>query len=398
MERKVIKMKGLLIGIGAAGNKAAINAVERGAISIDEVMLINSTLADIPAKYKDNAYILGVNTGGGCGKERTRSKDAILEDLKMGRIPVKAKIEAAKETYSFIAIVSSTEGGTGSGAATMLAFYAQSVIKLPVHLFGFIGFGSDPRGLQNTMEYFEDLQKGVIMHLIRNDRFLQEARSRMKAEVAANDEFVNELEVLMGRPIVESTQNIDPRDLYKVVNTPGYEVVEYLELDSKIRNKQDFEDILTRMCDESHSMESSPSMLRLAVIINVAENSQMYCEDYKILKERFGNCFEVYEHRQSEMADGEFIAFIASGMKMPMDEVKTIYTSYSQESDAVDKSEDDFFSQVKAMKGNPEDSMFTMDTEEVNSGSEDDFFAKFEQKGDGPKVEEIPTVDPIREY
>lgn len=389
-------MKGLLIGIGAAGNKAAINAIEKGVVLQDDVMLINSTLADIPAKYKDSAYILGVNTGGGCGKERTRSKDAVLEDLKMNRIPVRAKVESAKETYSFIAIVSSTEGGTGSGAATMLAFYAQSVIKLPVHLFGFTGFGSDPRGLQNTMEYFEDLQKGVIMHLIRNDKFVQEARSRMKAEIMANDEFAKEFKVITGQLIVESTQNIDPRDLYKVTNTPGYEAVEYYELENKIRNKQDFEDVLTRMCDESHSMESSPSMLRLAVIINVAENSQMYCEDYTILKERFGNCFEVYEHRQSE-PDGEFIAFIASGMKMPMDEVKAIYASYSAESEAVDKSEDDFFAQVKAMKGNPEDSMFTMNTEEVNSGSEDDFFAKFEQKGDDPKVQ-APAVDPIQEY
>ena len=84
-------------------------------------------------------------------------------------------------------------------------------------------------------------------------------------------------------------------------------------------------------------------------------------------------------------------------MKMPMDEVKAIYASYSAESEAVDKSEDDFFAQVKVMKGNPEDSMFTMNTEEVNSGSEDDFFAKFEQKGDDPKVQ-APAVDPIQEY
>ena len=41
-----------LIGIGAAGNKAAINAVENKVIAIENVMLINSTLRDIPADYK----------------------------------------------------------------------------------------------------------------------------------------------------------------------------------------------------------------------------------------------------------------------------------------------------------------------------------------------------------
>lgn len=392
-----MKMNGLVIGIGAAGNKAVINAIEKGVIEAEDAMLINSTLNDIPAKYKDSAYILAVNTGGGCGKERTKSKDAILEDLKLGRIPVKQKIENAEHGYSFIAIASSTEGGTGSGAATMLALYAQNVIKLPVHLFGFTGFASDPRGLWNTMEYFEDLTEGVIMHLIRNDRFLAETKSRTKAEIAANDEFVTSLNVIQGQLIVESTQNIDPRDLYKVVNTPGYEVAEYLELDDKIRNKSDFESALTRMCDESHAMETSPSMLRLAVIINVNENSQIYCEDYNILKERYGKCFEIYEHRQSEPG-GEYIAFIASGMKMPMDEVKAIYQSYAQESDAVDKSEDDFFSKVKSMKGNPQDAMFTMGTvAEINSGSEDDFFAKFVKKGDSPKVT-APAVNPVEEY
>ena len=391
-----MKMRGLIVGIGAAGNKAVINAIEKGVVDLVDCMLINSTLNDIPAKYKDNAYILRVNTGGGCGKERTKSKDAILEDLKAGRIPVKNKIENSSNPYSFIAIVSSTEGGTGSGAATMLAYYAQEVIKLPVHLIGFTGFGSDPRGLQNTMEYFEDLEKGVIMHLIRNDRFMAETRSRTKAELAANDEFATLLDVIQGQPIVESTQNIDPRDLYKVVNTPGYEIVEYLPLEDKIRNKSDFEGVLTRMCDESHAMETSPSMLRLAVIINVPENSQMYCEDYSILRQRYGNWFEISEHRQSEPG-GDFIAFIASGMKMPMNEVKAIYDSYSAESEAVDKSEDDFFSNVKKMKGNPEDAMFTMSTAaEINSGSEDDFFAKFvaEKKGDSPKS----AVDPVEEY
>lgn len=91
-----MKMKGLIIGIGAAGNKAVINAIEKGVIDLEDCMLINSTLNDVPAKYKDNAFILGVNTGGGCGKERTKSKDAILEDLRAGRIPVKQKIENAR--------------------------------------------------------------------------------------------------------------------------------------------------------------------------------------------------------------------------------------------------------------------------------------------------------------
>ena len=44
-------MRTRLIGLGAAGNKAAIEAVERGIIPCNNVMLLNSTLKDIPADY-----------------------------------------------------------------------------------------------------------------------------------------------------------------------------------------------------------------------------------------------------------------------------------------------------------------------------------------------------------
>lgn len=390
-------MKGLIVGIGAAGNKSTINLIEKGVVDKEDVMLINSTLADIPALYKNQSIVIDANTGGGCGKERTRSKDAMLADLQSGRVPIKSR--CASGEYSFVAIVSSTEGGTGSGSATMLAYYVQNVIKLPVHLIGFTGFGSDPRGLQNTMEYFEDIEKGVIMHLIRNDKFVREAGSQRKAELAANDELVNIIKVITGQCIVESTQNIDSRDLYKTVNTPGYEVTEYFELDDKIRNTKDFEQCLKRMVDDSHAMETTPSMLRLAVIINVSDSSQEYCENFSVLTEKYGNCYELYTHRQSEPG-GDFIAFIASGMKMPIDEVKAIYDNYSKSSESVDKSEDEFFSAVKQMKGNPEDSMFTMGSTELNSGSEEAFFAKFAKKfgkkGDAPKA--VAQEDSVKEY
>ena len=132
-----MEMKGLIIGIGAAGNKSVINLIEKDVVSSDDVMLINSTLMDIPAKYKEMAYILE-GTDGGFGKERTASKEAMIKKLKSGTLPIKEK---AAQGYKFVAIVSSTEGGTGSGASTILAQYIQSVVSLPVHLIGFAGFG-----------------------------------------------------------------------------------------------------------------------------------------------------------------------------------------------------------------------------------------------------------------
>ena len=52
-----------LIGIGAGGNKAAICAVKNQVIDIDNTMLINSTLKDIPKDY-DGAAIEFSNSYG----------------------------------------------------------------------------------------------------------------------------------------------------------------------------------------------------------------------------------------------------------------------------------------------------------------------------------------------
>lgn len=385
-----MEMKGLIIGVGAAGNKSVINLMENEVVSKDDAILVNSTTMDVPDAYKSMTHILS-GTDGGFGKERSKSKKAMLDDLQSGKFNIKQKV--AENNYKFIAVVTSTEGGTGSGAATMLAQYIASVIKLPVHIIGFTGFGTDGRGLQNTMEYMQDITKDMVVHLIRNDRFMQENDgSVIRSELAANEELANTIRTITGQLIKESTHNIDPTDIKKVVNMPGYEIVEYYELEDKIRNKKDFDRILAQMCDDSHAMQSH-GMGRMGIILNLNENSQLYANDDSVLRNRYGVPYEPFIHRQHE--GKEFIAFICSGMKMPIEEVKEIYEQYQIESEKVDKSEDAFFSQVAGMKGNSKDSMFDTHAVEVNSGDEDAFFKSMMVKDSDSKK---PAVTPASEY
>ena len=44
-------LKTKIIGVGAAGNKAAINLIEKGVIEKGNVLLLNSTKKDIPDEY-----------------------------------------------------------------------------------------------------------------------------------------------------------------------------------------------------------------------------------------------------------------------------------------------------------------------------------------------------------
>ena len=387
-----MEMKGLIIGIGAAGNKSVINLVENEVVSIDDVMLINSTTMDVPDEYKSIMQILSGSKKGGFGKERSKSKEAMFNDLRSGKINIKNKV--ANGSYEFVAVVTSTEGGTGSGAATVLAQYVEQVIKLPVHLIGFTGFLDDVRGPRNTMEFMQDISKNMTVHLIRNDRYFQDGdHSVINAELAANDGLVNRMRVITGQVIRESKQNIDPTDIEKTVNLPGYEIAEYYELEDKIRNKKDFERILAQMCDYSASMQSK-GMGRMGVILNLNENSLLYTDDYSVLRNRYGVPYEQFVHRQSEPGK-EFIAFICSGMKMPMDEVNEIYEQYQKISGSIDMSEDPFFDWAANAKGNSADSMFDTHKVEINSGDEDAFFASHEVKDSDSKK---PATTPASEY
>ena len=44
-----------VIGLGAAGNKAAIALIESGVCTQTDVILLNSTLKDVPNRYKEIA-------------------------------------------------------------------------------------------------------------------------------------------------------------------------------------------------------------------------------------------------------------------------------------------------------------------------------------------------------
>ena len=68
-----------LRGIGAAGNKGAIQVLNDGVLKKEDVLLINSVEKDIPAEYRDGAFIY--NAIGGCGKEASMGKALALKAL-----------------------------------------------------------------------------------------------------------------------------------------------------------------------------------------------------------------------------------------------------------------------------------------------------------------------------
>lgn len=375
-----------VIGIGAAGNKAAINVVENNIIDINSVMLINSTLRDIPSDYKglkieyDGSY-------GGCGKERSIAFDLAMKNLQGGKLPLREFLclDDPVKKAELVVIVTSTEGGTGSGSSIIIGKYIQNVLGIQVHMFGFAGFQSDVRGLKNTVEWFQELEEDFTVECIENSKFLPECRdNKIKAEKAANAEFGKKLGILMGNPIRDSDHNIDKTDLLKVSTEKGFMFIESTNFE-KIKNREQFESMVIDMIDNTKSVDINEiTSRRIGVIINISESATDYISYEDILHERYGMPFEMFLHIQHEADMPEFIAVIVSGVKMPVEEVQKIHNEYKARMNRVDRNHDSFFAAAKNLQFE-DDSELSLKASK-STMNESDFFGKMNSVKQEAKV------------
>lgn len=341
-----------VIGIGAAGNKAAINVVENNIIDMEHVMLINSTLKDIPMDYKgttieyDGSY-------SGCGKERKLAYKLAKSNLMNGKLHLNEFLclDDPERKAELVVIVTSTEGGTGSGSSVLIGDFIQHVLGIQVHMVGFIGFKTEPRGLKNTVEWFKELKDDFTVECIENSKFLAECKNnKFKAEIAANNEFGKKLAILMGNPIRDSYHNIDKTDLFKVSTEKGFMFIESTNFEN-IKNREQFETAIINMIDNTKSLDIAEITSRkTAVIININSASTDYISYEDIVRERYGNAYENFLHLQHEPDMPEFFAVIVAGVKMPIEELQKIYNKYKTANDNVDRAVDSFFANASNME------------------------------------------------
>lgn len=351
-------MRALIIGTGAAGNKAVVNLMELGVVDKDDVLLINSTLKDVPEKYRNIAVKLS-DEYDGCGKERSLSKEITDDAIKDGTLNFN---NLPYDIYKVI-IVTSMEGGTGSGSTDIIAkhLYEKQNIN-NIEIFAFKGFEEDVRGIQNSIEFFQDMKPTYGVQVINNAAFLKEAGGNIKkAHKLANDELARRIRVSLGQVLVAGEDNVDGSDLYKVTNTTGYSTIEYTTIEDKIKSTEEFNKIISEMIDSTKSLSLSPSATLIAVIINLQESSQDNIDySFSVIREKLGEPYEIFKHIQYDKKSEEFIAIISSGMKMPIDELRNLKDKYDKRRSLINKSDDEFYTEALSMQGNSEDNRFNM--------------------------------------
>lgn len=348
-------MKILLVGVGAAGNKAVVDATKAGAIKEEDTIIINSTSKDFPASYKGREIILSDNDAG-CGKERSIALSYTKDAMQKGKFNLEGMAE-----YTAVVIVTSVEGGTGSGSSPTIAKFFDQVYKKPVHIIAFLGFEDDVRGLANTVEFFKEISDGLVIQTISNKAFMQEAGgNKLRAEELANKSFVTKLTVMSGKDLIyddtsiDHKQIIDDTDLYKLVNTTGYMTVEKKEFNKSLETRDDYDKIIKKMIYNSASIElDAPKASRIGVIFNIKEASEDAVDfNYDELKHHYEKpeiVYEAFVHRQWD-GKQEYIAYIVSGMSMPIKEIETVYQKYVDQANRIDQRGDTFFAEVKEME------------------------------------------------
>ena len=384
-----------VIGAGAAGNKAAIALIKENGFNKDFVTLINSTPKDIPDEFKENAMIFGSKDRlGGCGKERTIGKELFVKDLRNGIISLDNI--ADPDTHAVV-IVSSTEGGSGSAATPIIAKYLKEVIGIPVIVVLFFGFNTDVRGMQNSIEICQDLQKDYGVIGISNAKFLDITNNNtLKAEQMANRQFCDIIDTISGRYLTPGSQNIDDTDLYKLVCTPGYMMVENSNI-SKVKNVDQYNKIIQATIDNSTLVDCSiKGAKRIGIIYNISDQMTDNIDmSANVIKDTYGTPYEMFTHVQP--SDKNNVIWIAAGMPLPIKELKNIYDNYLTATETVKKDKDSFFDEVAEMKGNKIDSMFNMLTSKPDkTKAKASFFADFEE--DIPVVKPKTKKDSTKEY
>ena len=321
-----------VIGVGAAGNKAAISLIENNILDSNHVKLLNTSSKDIPEEYKNSDIFIPFNSGlGGCGKESAKGKAAITEAIQHKQI---AFDELYNEDSREVILVSSVEGGTGSGSVPVIATYFEAM-EVPVHVFAFIGFQDEARGINNTLKFFKDLPEKTILHTIKNSYFLDYTKNYGKAEQAANMEFCREIEILRGTKLVPSKQIMDDTDLYKINTQPGYTTINHIILND-IKNTESYNAALAAAFENSCYMDNDASAKRIAIMVNATKKVQDAVDNsMECITRYFGVPIEKFQHIQPDNeADFEgpddYIDVVACGMNFPEKAIRDTSNKYEK--------------------------------------------------------------------
>ena len=358
---------------GQGATKAAICAIENGTLPKEDFCVVNSTVKDVPEEYRDNCILISDDIDAGCGKQREAARKLMLGWLKENPNVIPQMVDNGE--YQYVNIMATTEGACGAGASVVLAKFIESQIKMPVIITLISGFEDEVRGIQNTINYFKDLDgSDFVVRTVSNKKFLDKTNNTFMAEKMANEDIANAFKIISAYDIIDSDQNIDDTDHYKLVTNPGMMFVTEVAIDRKLKNPDQFDKLISDAIDYNYSLDFEPSATKIGVFMNINEDKLSIIDtNFTTIKKKLcgkNTVDEFFIHRQYDPSIPEYVRIIASGMNLPKEELIDMYNKYSNAKSAKSK-EDDFFASLSGMDT-------TSIGESKVKSSSSDFFSQFD--------------------
>ena len=207
-----------VVGVGGGGGNA-VNRMMQAKLAGVDFWLMNTDLQVLSCSNVPNKLQLGVETtnGLGCGADPVMGEKAALE--------VKEQITKSLDNTDMLFITAGMGGGTGTGAAPVVAQIAQDLGILTIAFVTKPFFWEGKKRMAQAEEGIEKLKKYVdAILVVPNDKLLQV----VKREIGVREAFCVTDEVLF-RGIqglsdiitIPGTINIDFADVRKVVKNSG---------------------------------------------------------------------------------------------------------------------------------------------------------------------------------
>ncbi|AAM02034.1 cell division protein FtsZ [Methanopyrus kandleri] len=211
----------LVVGVGGAGNNTATRLKEEG-IGGAEVIAINTDAQDLVSCKADRKVLIGyeLTRGLGAGGDPRVGEEAAKEDME--------KIKEVVEGADMVFVTCGLGGGTGTGAAPIIAEVARKegaltigVVTLPFSVEG-------RRRIENALEGLERLrQVADTCIVIPNDRLLEIVPDLPIAAAfkVADEVLINAVKGITEMITQPGLMNLDFADVRAVMENGGFALI-----------------------------------------------------------------------------------------------------------------------------------------------------------------------------
>ena len=316
-----------VIGIGNAGSQVA--ALARDELGV-EAIAINSSEKDLETLPSSIRRIM-IGDRKGAGKERMSAKVFLKESI-ISIIEDDDNKSVFKNDILFI--ISSTGGGTGSGASILLASVVKEVFpSTKVIVVGILPTIKEALSTQvNTLEYLQELYKTLedpTYILYDNEKLAKEPSTVMMQKI--NKSIVDDINVIRGY-YNNSTRfsSIDEKDMTNIISTTGRIAIASLtDIKEKDIDEVSLEDLLINEFKTNTHCEIQRDKIvkRTGIIVNLSDRlNDRFDTHIPHVQEFLGAPVEEFEHivinQDRHMENNIFL--IAAGLTQINDRLSKI--------------------------------------------------------------------------